>query len=447
MYAIRKIFLPKSNQKTVTSKCFQNFIPDSFPTDLSMVPWHLIEQEYKPDNAWDIWQHMFLDIADYHAPLKKKRTRRVASPWTTPELKKLIYQMRQTQKHSLEVPNRWQLDVLQTHKVNCEIKNAQMNYYNAFFKDNRRNINNTWKGINRLIGNESKSNKITQLDTGDSVSTDAMEIGTILKTHFSKIAPCLASEIQSRSSNFTDYVTPAEQIFKLAEVSCQEVFNSFRKKRVIKPARLLKEASPIVIRSLTFVLNLSITTGIFPNAWKRARVSPVFKKDLQTDPNNNRPISVLPVVSKLIERVVFKQLYEYLNDNNLLTESQSGFRPMFSTKTALLEITNEWPWNIDNNLLNGVIFLDLKRALGTMDHAILMGTLKLHGVSSQSPNWFRSYLSDRKQQTFIDGAQSDFSNITCGISQGSISGHLLFTIYINDLPSCNFVFKIQNVCR
>ena len=82
-----------------------------------------------------------------------------------------------------------------------------------------------------------------------------------------------------------------------------------------------------------------------------------------------------------------------------------------------------------------------------MDHAILMGTLKLHGVSSQSPNWFRSYLSDRKQQAFIDGAQSDFSDIPCGISQGSILGHLLFTIYINDLPSCDFVFKIQNVCR
>ena len=319
-----------------------------------------------------------------------------------------------------------------------------MDYYNAFFKDNRRNINNTWKGINRLIGNESKFNKITQLDTGDSESTDAMEISTILKTHFSKIAPCLASEIPVI---LLIMLPPLNKFLSWRKYHARRASIRLEKKRVIKPARLLKEASSIVIRSLTFVLNLSITTGIFPNAWKRARVSPVFKKDLQTDPNNYRPISVLPVVSKLIERVVFKQLYEYLNDNNLLTESQSGFRPMFSTKTALLEITNEWPWNIDNNLLNGVIFLDLKRALDTMDHVILMGTLKLHGVSSQSPNWFRSYLSDRKQQTFIDGAQSDFSNITFGISQGSILGTLLFTIYINDHPSCNFVFKIQNVCR
>ena len=114
---------------------------------------------------------------------------------------------------------------------------------------------------------------------------------------------------------------------------------------------------------------------------------------------------------------------------------------MFSTETALLEGTNESLWNIDNNLLNGVIFLDLKKAFDTTDHAILLGKLKLYGVSSQSLNWFRSYLSDRKQQMFIDRVQSDFCNITCGIPQGSILGPLLFTIYINDLPSCNLFSK------
>ena len=291
------------------------------------------------------------------------------------------------------------------NKVNYEIKNAKMNYYNVLFKDNHRNIKNTWKGINRLVGNECKFNKVTQLDTGDTVSTEPIEISNILNTHFSRIGPSLASEIKDTSSNSTDYITPAEKICKLAEVSyaCQEVFNLIQKIPSNKAsgldnisARLLKEASPIVTRCLTFIINLSIITGIFPNAWKRARVSPIFKKDLKTDANNYRPISVLPVVSKLIERVVFNQLYEYLNNNKLLTGSKSGFRPMFSTETALLEATNEWLWNIDNNLLNGVIFLDLKKAFDTLDHAILLGKLKLYGVSSHSLNWFRSYLSDRK---------------------------------------------------
>ena len=168
-----------------------------------------------------------------------------------------------------------------------------------------------------VIGNESKFNKLTELDTGDSLSTDPIEISNILNTHFSKIGPSLASEIEDTSSNFTDYITPAEHIFKLAKVSCQEVFNLIQKILSNKAsgldnisARLLKEASSIVTRSLTFIITLSITTGIFPNAWKRVRVSPIFKEDLKTDPNNYRPISVLLVISKLIERVV---LTNYMN--------------------------------------------------------------------------------------------------------------------------------------
>ena len=275
-----------------------------------MVPWHLIEQEHNPDTAWDIWQHMFLDIANSHAPLKKKRVKGISSPWITPELKRLMFQRDKLKKLASRFPTdcNWTSYKHMKNKVNHEIKNAKMKYYNAFFKDNRRNIKATWKGINRLIGNEPKSNKITQLDTGDTVNTDPIEISNILNTHFSKIGPSLASEIKDTSSNFTDYITPVGHIFNLAKVSCQEVFNLIQKIPSNKAsgldnisARQLKEASPTVTRSLTFIINQSIATGIFPKAWKRARVSPIFKEDLRNDPNNYRPISVLPVVSKLIE--------------------------------------------------------------------------------------------------------------------------------------------------
>ena len=132
---------------------------------------------------------------------------------------------------------------------------------------------------------------------------------------------------------------------------------------------------------------MSNITGIFPDEWKLARVSPIYKEGAKSDPNNYRPISVLPVISKLIERVVFDQFYEYLIVHDLLADTQSGFRPRRSTQTALLEATNEWYLNIDNGLINGVLFLDLKKAFDTVDHRILLKKLQLYGVDSRTLMW------------------------------------------------------------
>ena len=124
-------------------------------------------------------------------------------------------------------------------------------------------------------------------------------------------------------------------------------------------SRLLREAADIV------------RSGVFPDKWKVAKVLPVYKDDIKSEASNYRPISILPIVSKIIEKIIFNQLYEYLTTNNLLSESQHGFRPHHSTVTALLEATNNWYLNLDNGLLNGALFLDLKKAFDTVNHEIL----------------------------------------------------------------------------
>ena len=166
------------------------------------------------------------------------------------------------------------------------------------------------------------------------------------------------------------------------------------------------------------------------------KVTPLFKKGSKREPGNYRPISVLPLVSKIFEKIIYHQLYDYPQDNSLLNTYQSGFRSMYSTLTALLETTNNWSINIDNGLLNGVLFIDLKKAFDTIDHEITLRKLANYGVDPNALRFFASYLYNRSQKRSVIGALSSASKLTCRVRQGSILGLLLFLTYISDLPNC-----------
>ena len=189
--------------------------------------------------------------------------------------------------------------------------------------------------------------------------TSSKDMSHALNSHFISIGEKLAAEIPSFSLQPESFINRTNKTFTLKAPSINETIKLLRKINERKatgldkiPCKLLKMAANIVAPSLSQIFDKSIHSGIFPADWKLARVSPIFKKGDKTDRNNYRPISVISAVAKIFEKAIYDQLYEYLNENSLLSSCQSGFRSLHRTLTALIEATNDWSINIDRGNLN-----------------------------------------------------------------------------------------------
>ena len=191
---------------------------------------------------------------------------------------------------------------------------------------------------------------------------------------------------------------------------------------------------------LTHIFNLSLSKGEFPNSLKVAKVVPIFKKGDPALPENYRPISLLPSINKLLEKIIEKRIRNFLVEKNILYEYQFGFRTGYSTSQALMEIINNIYTHLDNGQHILGVYLDLKKAFDTVDHSILLTKLHHYGIRGLSHSLMKSYLQDRKQVMHVNGSYSKYMAISTGVPQGSVLGPLLFLIYVNDIhvaaPDC-----------
>ena len=230
-------------------------------------------------------------------------------------------------------------------------------------------------------------------------------------------------------------------MFKFSPLQVRDVREAIDKVKTSKgygidgiSSYFLKLALPFIEDSLVIMFNKSLGTASFPDSWKTARVTPIFKDGEKDEKSNYRPISILPVISKVFERIVFNQLYEYLNRNSLLYKRQSGFRELFSTISCLLVNVDDWHNGIDTGHYIGSVFIDLKKAFDTVNQRILCEKLMHYGIQDREIGWFQSYLSNRRQFCRVDGVDSEINHVKFGVPQGSCLGPLLFLVYVNDLP-------------
>ena len=310
--------------------------------------------------------------------------------------------------------------------------------------------NRFWKHIKKCFSTkEVKGSNSIVLNIDGNVTSDTKKIANGFSKFFAKIGKYLQQKLISLSNSTWKHHD--HSFWGGTVLILETVFLNFRKRTLVKlkiskafcrskaqgydeiPMSLLIDGVDIIAKPVSVLINRCLDNSLFPTAEKRAMIIPIYKAGSKTHLDNYRPISILAVLSKVFERVVQQQVYDYLEQNKLLSQSQFGFRKGSSTQHAVTLLSDAIKQAMDTGMLTGTVFVDLSKAFDTVDHARLLSKLPIYGILNRELKWFESYLFNRNHFVSFHGAPSEVCSISCGVPQGSILGPVLFVLLINDL--------------